>query len=76
VERSADIDSAVRTAFAADRPVIIDALTDPEEPPLPPHITVKQARSFASALLKDPSGGLAGAMEAFREKVDEFVPGR
>jgi pyruvate dehydrogenase (quinone) len=76
VERSADIDSAVRAAFAADRPVIIDALTDPEEPPLPPHITVKQARSFASAILKDPSGGLAGAVEAVREKVDEFVPGR
>jgi pyruvate dehydrogenase (quinone) len=76
VERSADIDSAVRAAFAADRPVIIDALTDPEEPPLPPHITVKQARAFASAILKDPSGGLAGAVEAVREKVDEFVPGR
>ena len=76
VERSADIDSAVRAAFAADRPVILDALTDPEEPPLPPHITVKQARNFASAILQDPSGGLAGAVEAVREKVDEFVPGR
>ncbi len=46
VDRSADIEAAVREAFAADRPVIIDALTDPEEPPLPPHITFEQAREL------------------------------
>ncbi|MGH3404569.1 MAG: thiamine pyrophosphate-requiring protein, partial [Streptosporangiaceae bacterium] len=35
VEHSADIGDAWRAAFAADRPVIIDAMTDPEEPPIP-----------------------------------------
>ena len=34
-----EIEDAVERAFAADRPVVIDAATDPEEPPLPPHIT-------------------------------------
>jgi pyruvate dehydrogenase (quinone) len=30
--------------------------TDPEVPPLPPHITLKQATNFAKALLKrDPN---------------------
>ena len=32
---------------AADRPVVIDALCDPEVPPLPPHVTLEQARNFA-----------------------------
>jgi pyruvate dehydrogenase (quinone) len=42
-------------AFAADRPVVIDAITDPDVPPLPPHITLEQAKNYASTLLKgDP----------------------
>ncbi|MGH9327046.1 MAG: hypothetical protein ACRD2B_10245 [Terriglobia bacterium] len=31
-------------ALAADRPAVIDAITDPDVPPLPPHITFNQAR--------------------------------
>jgi pyruvate dehydrogenase (quinone) len=76
VDRSSDIDGAVREAFAADRPVIIDARTDPEEAPLPPHITLKQAKGFSASVLKDPADGIAGAVESMREKLDEFVPGR
>jgi pyruvate dehydrogenase (quinone) len=42
-------------ALASDRPVVLEAITDPDVPPLPPHITLKQARSFGMALLKgDP----------------------
>ena len=76
VRRASEIEDAVREAFTADRPVIIDAMTDREEPPLPPHITFKQAKAFASSVLEDPRGGLTGAVEAVREKLDEFVPGR
>src|SRR5919108_1239197 len=31
-------------ALAADRPVVYEAITDPEVPPLPPHITFEQAK--------------------------------
>jgi pyruvate dehydrogenase (quinone) len=75
VERSADIDSAMDRAFAAGRPVIVDAVTDPDEAPLPPHITLKQARSYARSVLKEP-GAVPAALHAVREKVDELVPGR
>jgi pyruvate dehydrogenase (quinone) len=45
-------------AFAADRPVVIDAHVDPDVPTLPPHITFAQAKSFASALIEgDPEAG-------------------
>jgi pyruvate dehydrogenase (quinone) len=76
VDRSADIEGAVREAFAADRPVILDAMTDPEEAPLPPHITLKQAKGFTESVLQDPADGIPGAVEAMREKLDEFLPGR
>jgi pyruvate dehydrogenase (quinone) len=45
-------------AFASDRPVVLDVVTDPDVPPLPPHITLEQAKSFGMALLKgDPREG-------------------
>jgi pyruvate dehydrogenase (quinone) len=47
-------------AFAADRPCVIEAITDPDVPPLPPHISLKQATAFASSMLKGDSdtGGI------------------
>jgi len=45
-------------ALSADRPVVLEVKTDPEVPPLPPHITLKQAKAFAEALIKgDPREG-------------------
>jgi pyruvate dehydrogenase (quinone) len=41
-------------ALASDRPVVLEVKTDPNVPPLPPHITLKQARNFAGALPHDP----------------------
>ena len=61
-------------ALGADRPVIIDAHTDPNVPPLPPHITFKQARNFMSSTLKgDPeSGGIV--RQSFKQTVENFLP--
>ncbi len=45
-------------ALAADSPVVLEVRTDPEVPPLPPHITFTQARHFAHAVLQgDPRRG-------------------
>jgi pyruvate dehydrogenase (quinone) len=45
-------------ALAADRPTLIAVYTDPDVPPLPPHITLKQARAYAAALLKGDGDAL------------------
>ena len=39
-------------ALAADRPVVIEVKTDPNMPPLPPHITLAQAKHFTSTLIR------------------------
>jgi pyruvate dehydrogenase (quinone) len=76
VRTSGEIEDAWREAFSADRPVIVDALTTADEPPIPPHVTYDQARALAESVLKDPAEGWRGAVEAFREMALEFLPGR
>ena len=59
-------------ALAADRPVVLEVKTDPEVPPLPPHITFEQAKKMAHAMLKDPER--VGVMEkSMRGKLAEFL---
>ncbi len=76
VETQDEIEGAWDQAFSADRPVVIDALTDPNVPPLPPHINVKQARSLLSALRKGDPEGRGIVDQSFKEKILEFLPGR
>jgi pyruvate dehydrogenase (quinone) len=50
--------SAWQDALSADRPVILEVKTDPEVAPLPPHITLKQAKAFMASMAKgDRSAG-------------------
>jgi pyruvate dehydrogenase (quinone) len=45
---------AWQRAFSADRPVVLDFHTDPNVPPIPPHLTLKQLAAFAKSLRGDP----------------------
>ena len=55
VEKPDEIGPAWEQAFQTDRPCVIDALTDPRVPPLPPHIKFEQAKKYAEAVIKgDP----------------------
>jgi pyruvate dehydrogenase (quinone) len=40
-------------ALSADRPVVLEVATDPDVIPLPPHVSLDQARAFALALPRD-----------------------
>jgi pyruvate dehydrogenase (quinone) len=56
VDRPKLLGSAWEQALASDMPVLLEVKTDPEVPPLPPHITLQQAKKFTMALLKgDPN---------------------
>jgi pyruvate dehydrogenase (quinone) len=70
------IAGAWEAALAADRPVVIEFKTDPEVPPLPPHITLKQAKAFASSLAKgDPAEGSV-VLNTARQAFASIVPGK
>jgi pyruvate dehydrogenase (quinone) len=55
VDRPDRIGAGFDAALAADRPALLDVYTDPDVPPLPPHITFRQARAYAESIVKgDP----------------------
>lgn len=45
-------------ALQADRPVLLEVKTDPEVAPLPPHITLKQAKAFMASMMKGDRGAV------------------
>jgi pyruvate dehydrogenase (quinone) len=78
-EDGAEVGSAWEQALAADRPCVLEVKTDPEIPPLPPHITHEQAEKMAKAMVKgDPERtgvmqkSLLGKLAEFKES----LPGR
>jgi len=76
VDRPEVVGPAWDEALAADRPVVYEAVTDPEVPPLPPHITLEQAKALSSALLAGDPNASRIVKQSFRQKVEEFLPAR
>jgi pyruvate dehydrogenase (quinone) len=72
VESPDEVAGAWDEALAADAPVLVEAVTDPEIPPLPPHIRFQQAKEMASALTADPARERI-AKNSLRGKLAEFI---
>jgi pyruvate dehydrogenase (quinone) len=68
-EDPSEVGECWERALAADRPTVLEVVTDPEVPPLPPHITLEQAKSFASAVLKGDPGAKKMIRQSLRQKL-------
>jgi pyruvate dehydrogenase (quinone) len=75
VDRPDRVGAAWDEAWAEDRPVVLEAYADPNVPPLPPHITLKEARAFTSSLIADPERG-SMLKNTAKEMVGTLLPGR
>jgi pyruvate dehydrogenase (quinone) len=64
---------AWKAALSADRPVVLEAVTDPEVPTLPPHITFKQASNFMKSYLKGDPARQHMMKGALKEAWDSLV---
>ena len=62
-------------AFAADRPVIMNVYADPNVPPLPPHITFKDAKNFVTMMGTEPELGSVLKNSA-KELLASILPGK
>jgi pyruvate dehydrogenase (quinone) len=69
------ISAAWEAALAADRPTVIDAHTDPDVPPLPPHITFEQARGYLSSIMHGDPDTMGIVQQSAKQLVSAWLPG-
>jgi pyruvate dehydrogenase (quinone) len=74
VERPEDIGAAWDRAFAAKTPFVFEALTDPNVPPMPPHITLEQAKAFTSSVIKGDVDRLGFLKQTAKEVAERYLP--
>jgi pyruvate dehydrogenase (quinone) len=73
VETPDGIGAAWDQALGTDLPTVIDVVTDPEVPPLPPHIRMEHAQGFARALLHGDPASAHMVRQSLREKLKDLV---
>jgi pyruvate dehydrogenase (quinone) len=73
VEQPDAVGAAWDAALSADRPTVIEAVVDPEVPPLPPHIRFEQAKELAQAIRKGDPAAPRFMRQAIRGKLEEFL---
>ena len=76
VEKPEDVEPAWRTALAADGPAVVEFVTDPAVPPVPPHATWEQLEATASAILKGDADRGSMVKQGVKSKLQEFLPTR
>ncbi|HSH66191.1 MAG TPA: thiamine pyrophosphate-dependent enzyme, partial [Bacteroidia bacterium] len=74
VDKPEDISTALDRAFNSKIPVILEACTDPNVPPLPPHITFKQARMFAASMFKGDVDTWGMLKQSYKDAIETVLP--
>jgi pyruvate dehydrogenase (quinone) len=75
VEKPDAVLDAWQHALDADGPAVLEFLTDPSVPPIPPHATWEQMEATAKSILKGDVAREAMVRQGFKAKVQEFLPG-
>ena len=69
IDKAEDVESALDFAMTVQKPVVINAYTDPSVPPLPPHITFKEMKNFTSAIFH----GDENSWDIIKQSIKEVV---
>jgi len=73
IERPEEAESVLREALAHKGPTLVQAVVDPNEPPLPGKISTEQAVKFAEALLRGEKDRFDIIKTVLEDKVREVV---
>jgi pyruvate dehydrogenase (quinone) len=73
VERPEDVGPAWDDALAAGRPALIEFVTDPEVPPLPPHVSFEQVKQIANAIRAGDAAAPRFMKHSVRAKLAELL---
>jgi pyruvate dehydrogenase (quinone) len=73
IDNPAEAGRIMREALNTPGPVVIEAVVDPNEPPMPPKITRDQALKFAESLVRGEPNRHKIALTALSDRVREMV---
>jgi pyruvate dehydrogenase (quinone) len=73
IEDPATCGDILRQALTTPGPVVVDAVVDPHEPPMPPKVSLDQATKFAKSLAKGTPDRLRVALTVASDKVREII---
>jgi pyruvate dehydrogenase (quinone)/pyruvate oxidase len=73
IEDPAACGDALDEALSRPGPVVVEAVVDPNEPPMPPKVSARQAAHLAEALAKGTPNGRKIALTIASDKVKEMV---
>jgi pyruvate dehydrogenase (quinone)/pyruvate oxidase len=73
IENPADCGRILDEALATPGPVVVEAVVDPFEPPMPPKATVKQAAKFAESMARGETDRGKIMSTIFKDKVKELI---
>jgi pyruvate dehydrogenase (quinone) len=73
IEDPAQAESVLRQALTHPGPAVVQAVVDPNEPPMPGNITTEQALKFAEALIKGQRKRFAIIKTVLEDKIREVV---
>jgi pyruvate dehydrogenase (quinone) len=76
VERPDDVAGAWATALGADRPMLLEFMTDPNVPPAPPHLSLKQAGHYLKALMQGDPDARQVVLATMREAWGGLTAGK
>jgi pyruvate dehydrogenase (quinone) len=74
VEDPKQVGAAWEEALSADRPFVLDMVTDANVPPLPPHITLKQARGFLGSIAAGDPEARGALAETAQQLIGSIWP--
>jgi len=74
VDRPEDIPASIDRAMNSRMPFILEVLSDPNVPMLPPHISLKQAKAFGSAMIKGDTDAWSVIKQTYKDIIDDYFP--
>jgi pyruvate dehydrogenase (quinone)/pyruvate oxidase len=72
VEKSDEVEGALREALAHPGPALVDVAVNPDEPPLPGKVSYDQAKKFAESWLRGQPRKVAIATTLFKDKIQQL----
>ena len=76
VDRPDQIGSAWDEILSADRPGVFEAYVDPHVAPLPPHLSLEEAKNFLASILKGDAQALGFLKQIAKDVAAGHVPAR